>query len=48
MDRFGLFYLLSLNTIWFNVWILETQTTNNRLKSIEENVDRMSQLKFPK
>ena len=48
LDRFGLFYLLSLNTIWSNIWMSETQTTNNRLKKIEENIDRMSQLKYPK
>ena len=47
MERFSLFYLVGLNTMWFHVWMLENQTTNKRLKNIEDKLYNLTGLKNP-
>jgi len=45
--RFSLVYLVGLNTMWFNIWILENQNTNKRLKNLEDKLDNLTLLKKP-
>jgi hypothetical protein len=44
MTRFGAVYLVCLNTIWFNVWILENDITSKRLKKIEDKLEKLGNL----
>lgn len=42
---FGLTYLVGLNTLWFNIWVLENQILTKKLETIEYKINKLELLK---